>query len=250
MATNTKRQVSKAERDLCGEMGARILHARLAAGFRSAAALAEKIGVRYQQVLKYENGINWPNPYMLTLIAQATKKPVAHFLEGDRPVHPLPSAAISIVQTLKTLKAGDKLVRAASDFIGVPLVEGHLAGGTPREVEEHIIGWVLVHREHLRGREHRDLQAVRLEGRSMQPILNDHAVLVVDVRDKTLAPKGIYAIRTADGCTAKYATQRGNQLVIWQHNTEENKDFPRCLDLRIEENPIVGRVVWCWQPLI
>lgn len=27
-------------------------------------------------------------------------------------------------------------------------------------------------------------------------------------------------------------------------------DLPRCLDLRVEENPIVGRVIRCWQPLI
>jgi len=53
-------------------LGARIKHARKLAGFRSSDALGAVIGRAYQQVLKYEDGTDWPNPYILRRIAEAT----------------------------------------------------------------------------------------------------------------------------------------------------------------------------------
>lgn len=252
MAKRTKRRITEAERALCRDMGARIRQARLAAGLNAAAALAEPIGVTYQQVLKYENGQNWPSTYTLTLIAKITRKPLAYFLEGaeGRPSE-LPAATISMTPGFKALsKAGAEATHAMTEFLSIPMVEGQIAGGTPLEVEDHIVGWVLIHRGHLRGRQRSGLQAVRLKGKSMEPILRDGAVLVVDCRDRAFVPHGIYAIRTSDGCTAKYAVQRGHHLILWQENGEEICDFPQCVDLRIEENPLIGRVVWCWQPLV
>ncbi len=46
-------------------------------------ALAEKIGISYQQLQKYEKGINNISVYRLQQIAEALKVPVGSLLEGQ-----------------------------------------------------------------------------------------------------------------------------------------------------------------------
>lgn len=48
-------------------------------------ALAEKIGISYQQLQKYEKGINNISVYRLQQIAEALKVPVGSLLEGQLP---------------------------------------------------------------------------------------------------------------------------------------------------------------------
>lgn len=48
-------------------------------------ALAEKIGISYQQLQKYEKGINNISIYRLQQICEALKVPISRFLEGQEP---------------------------------------------------------------------------------------------------------------------------------------------------------------------
>ncbi len=57
---------------------------RLAARM-SQMALAEKIGISYQQLQKYEKGINNISIYRLKQISEALKIPISRFLEGQEP---------------------------------------------------------------------------------------------------------------------------------------------------------------------
>jgi len=57
---------------------------RLAANM-SQMALAEKIGISYQQLQKYEKGINNISVYRLEQIAEALKIPISSFLETEEP---------------------------------------------------------------------------------------------------------------------------------------------------------------------
>jgi transcriptional regulator with XRE-family HTH domain len=57
---------------------------RLAAKM-SQMALAEKIGISYQQLQKYEKGINNISIYRLQQICEAFKVPISRFLEGQEP---------------------------------------------------------------------------------------------------------------------------------------------------------------------
>ncbi|MEW6584121.1 MAG: helix-turn-helix transcriptional regulator [Nitrospirota bacterium] len=62
------------------DIGEALRRHRLAAGM-SQMALAEKIGVSYQQLQKYEKGINNISAYRLKQISEALKVPVNSFLE-------------------------------------------------------------------------------------------------------------------------------------------------------------------------
>jgi transcriptional regulator with XRE-family HTH domain len=57
---------------------------RLAANM-SQMALAEKIGISYQQLQKYEKGINNILVYRLEQISEALKIPISSFLETEEP---------------------------------------------------------------------------------------------------------------------------------------------------------------------
>ncbi len=57
---------------------------RLAANM-SQMALAEKIGISYQQLQKYEKGINNISVYRLQQISEALKIPISSLLDGQEP---------------------------------------------------------------------------------------------------------------------------------------------------------------------
>ena len=63
-------------------IGERIKKYRVAANI-SQMALAEKIGISYQQLQKYEKGINNISAYRLQQISEALKIPISNFLENQ-----------------------------------------------------------------------------------------------------------------------------------------------------------------------
>ncbi|MEW6003212.1 MAG: helix-turn-helix transcriptional regulator [Nitrospirota bacterium] len=65
-------------------VGGRVKRYRLAANM-SQMALAEKIGISYQQLQKYEKGINEISIYRLHQIAEALRVPINSLLEGQEP---------------------------------------------------------------------------------------------------------------------------------------------------------------------
>jgi transcriptional regulator with XRE-family HTH domain len=66
------------------KIGGAIKKYRLAAHM-SQMALAEKIGISYQQLQKYEKGINNLSLYRLKQICEALYIPISTFLEGHTP---------------------------------------------------------------------------------------------------------------------------------------------------------------------
>jgi transcriptional regulator with XRE-family HTH domain len=75
-----KAELERAMAQARAALGVRIRQARDMAGFRSAASLAEILGISTQQVQKYETGKDWPNPFMLVKIAEALRRSVTWFL--------------------------------------------------------------------------------------------------------------------------------------------------------------------------
>lgn len=67
--------------DVDAIVGRRIRALRTAQG-RTQAELGETVGVRFQQIQKYENGSNRVSASRLLCIARALGVPVAHFFEG------------------------------------------------------------------------------------------------------------------------------------------------------------------------
>lgn len=65
-------------------IGERLKKYRLAAKM-SQMALAEKIGISYQQLQKYEKGVNNISVYRLQQLSEALKIPISSLLEGQEP---------------------------------------------------------------------------------------------------------------------------------------------------------------------
>lgn len=65
-------------------VGRRLRQRRIAVGLTQA-ELAEQIGVRFQQVQKYETGVNRISASRLWDVAKALKVPVSYFFDGIEP---------------------------------------------------------------------------------------------------------------------------------------------------------------------
>ena len=74
--------------------------------------LAEILGVTYQQVQRYENGMNKLNVENIQTVADALNMPVSYFFEGEKPsmvaeksVPYLPSDEIKLLRHFRKIKS-------------------------------------------------------------------------------------------------------------------------------------------------
>ena len=88
-------------------------------------------------------------------------------------------------------------------------------------------------------------------GNSMDPMIRDGSIVAVDLDDKKMVRRGIYAIATPEGgWTIKLAKQSGHLLLLQAANLWTEDNFPPYIDGKHNPDPIVGRVVWVWQSLV
>lgn len=137
-------------------------------------------------------------------------------------------------------------------FRGVPLVEGTIAAGSARIVDEDVKDYVIIHSSQIRGR--RNLVAVKVDrrmGRSMLPLIRPGAVVVLDREDKAVVPEGIYAVRDREGgATLKRLFHGDGSLMLIPENREEQPQVLRLMKGESPEDFIVGRVIWISQQLV
>ena len=88
------------------EIGGKIKECRKRMGL-SQEALAELIGLSFQQVQKYESGVNRLNTDKLQAIANALSVPAASFFE-DQPIEALPFSdqERQLIETFRSIKDG------------------------------------------------------------------------------------------------------------------------------------------------
>jgi phage repressor protein C with HTH and peptisase S24 domain len=87
-------------------------------------------------------------------------------------------------------------------------------------------------------------------GDSMEPIIRDGSTLVIDLDDKKLVRRGIYAIATPHGqWINKHLKQSGHMLILLSANSADEDTYPPFVDCHKYFDPIIGRVVWVAQPL-
>jgi len=133
------------------------------------------------------------------------------------------------------------------DYFTVPLVAGKIAAGRGMIVDENIEDWVIIHKNV--SSKKKNLVAIRIdkrEGMSMYPILKPDDIIIIDRDDKTITPKGIYAVRIDDECTVKRVQQSDDHLILIPENPEYKVQL---INLRIYPDPIIGRVIWCSKKL-
>lgn len=74
--------MAKIGNDADKNVAKRIRERRIILGWTQA-QLAERVGLTYQQIYKYEAGINRVSAGRLMVIAKATSTPIAYFYEGN-----------------------------------------------------------------------------------------------------------------------------------------------------------------------
>ncbi len=234
--------------DCARKLGERIANARARKGLNRN-QLARAAGVTWANLTRYEQGENEPSAGRLFELARVLDVSV-DWLLGRAGAQETPGVGPLSV----SLRMSDSLQASGrvddAEFRAVPLVSGSIAAGNARIVDEEIEEYALVHVSQIAGRG--DLVSVRVDremGRSMLPLIQPGAVVVIDRRDKRIVPEGIYAVRDeSGGCTLKRLQWTPPRLWLVPENREEAVTH---IDLDAEEpaERIVGRVVWAYQPL-
>jgi transcriptional regulator with XRE-family HTH domain len=97
-------------------VGQRIRALRAAQGM-SQAELGQKVGVRFQQIQKYESGANRVSASRLLALAQTLGVPVGHFFEGLEPSDAqAATGAATTSGTLADLLVDEQFMTLAQDF--------------------------------------------------------------------------------------------------------------------------------------
>jgi phage repressor protein C with HTH and peptisase S24 domain len=208
--------------------------------------LAAAAGISQGLVSKYYNG-RLPEVPQLAALARALGVSAEWLYDGHDPpcrlsLDDLPQPRVIFSSALDQAAASAAGVRV-EDFRAVPLVEDAVAAGAARVVSDQIEGWAWVYAPLLGKRQ--NLVAVRVRGNSMDPVLPEGSVAVVDRGDRRVVRGGAYVVRLDGGVTVKYVRRDGADLVLVPENREH-------LQARIparegEADPIVGRVVWSWR---
>jgi phage repressor protein C with HTH and peptisase S24 domain len=211
------------------------------------AALAAKVGSSAGNLHNIESGKSKPGADALLVLARALGVSTDYLLTGQDPparLSPdeLPQPRVVFSNALDQ-SAGESGQRT-EDFRAVPLVEDAVAAGAARVVSDQIEGWAWVYAPLLGKR--KNLVAVRIKGNSMDPVLPDGSVAVVDRDDRKVVRRGLYVVRLDGGCTVKYVARDGADLVLIPENRNEHHET-RIPAREGEAEPIVGRVVWSWR---
>ncbi len=233
------------------DIGRRIRDLRKQAGLTQH-GWAQQLGMTAQQLSNYENG-RIPDPPFLVRIAEVAGVSVDWLLTGKGVgpragqdiAHP---STVIFARSLPT--ASDTLDQA--QYLAIPVLTEKAASGSPRaRKSKDIKGWVWIRRAELRGRERHRLVGVPMVGDSMEPIVRAGSTLVLDLDDKKLVKRGVYAVVTPRGeWTVKHLSQSGHLLLLYPANAGTADPDPPAIDLSEHPDPVVGRVIWLWQSLV
>lgn len=221
-------------------------------GDRTLMEFGALIGVSHTSVKRYEEGAL---PEIDTLIKIAdeggidlgkllTGMPLRTDIRESRPIHfhltPARSATKRYLSDSSVQPLGD-------DYLSVPLTLGKIAAGTPIITEDEVIDNILLHQKVLKQTgASKNLIACRVEGDSMTPHLASGDIVIID-RDtdkERIEEKKIYAVLDGGGITAKTLQREGHLLFLIPLNQSFRVES---IDLRENENPIVGKVIGAWR---
>jgi transcriptional regulator with XRE-family HTH domain len=141
-------------------------------------------------------------------------------------------------------------------FITVPFSDNMKlaagSGGTVIDVTEDAdASTIVVHGPSLRRTSSRNLQAFRVGGDSMEPVIAQNGIVLVDTSDNNpykIKPGKIYVLcweLTEGECAVKYLslTENQNYVLISSPDIYLHPPFVK----RIEDIQLIGRVIWSWR---
>ncbi len=204
----------------------------------SADELAEKLALNAGVLKMYEKGIGQIPLDLLNELAKKLGAPPHEFLlEGES--QPVRSPEFKVIQAGSAKHA---MTLNEEDFVSIPLTGSAIAAGQPIIQEEAIEDYVLLHVRAVGRR--KNLVASRVDGSSMEPMLQSGDIVVIDRNDKKILKNRIYAIFFEDGLTAKYAEKRKDLLILRPVNPNAQVQI---VSLKEHPDPVVGRIIGAWK---
>jgi phage repressor protein C with HTH and peptisase S24 domain len=217
------------------EIGARLAEARKAAGFSSAAAAAESLGMKYPTYAGHENGSRGLRAN-LERYARRFGVTVDWLLTGGKAQSPKGrEASMASVPDL-AIFAG----MGGGGYLEVS-VDEH---GRPTDLEQVRGYWEFPEYMLRRFGNLRNVYAWEVRGDSMEPTLQGGAVVFVDTSQTVPPPDDIYAINYGDGLMVKRVKliPRSDRVAIISDNERYGSD-----ELLRDEVKIWGRVIGWFQ---
>lgn len=208
------------------------------------ALLNRKAGKRQETQTKIANAFGYD---LVDFLALGRR-----ILSGDdRPDVP-PPAGLAPVVVAESGQDIEDLKGQIDYFRPVPLYEsGSVAAGpsgTAFDYNEKPDSSVLVYRPELGHRAKHQLRATRVIGDSMEPVIPEGSIVVVDMDDRRLVDGRIYAIARTDIDIPLVASIKrvhpANEAFVL---LSENKDYPPEVVAVDWPELCVGRVVWMWR---
>ena len=134
------------------------------------------------------------------------------------------------------------------DLVMAPMFDVQASAGLGQEViSEEVSDYFAFNKKWLSSQlrvSGENLALVSVSGDSMLPTLNDGDDVLVDMTQKRVHQEGVYLLHTESGLMTKRLKQHANGLL---NVISDNPDFDSW-DIEphnLEENSIVGKVVWC-----
>ena len=240
-------------------IGARLKHIRKREGWNQI-ALAELMGVKPPSLSVFESDKALPSIATLERFFQKAEYFPEWILFGRGPMKhgdPDPVEAIDMealgrlpVELVDvSISDGELEDQEVAEFRRLPFLVDSVAAGAELIVRDQIQGWVVIHKDQLKGRH--NVVAVRVEktqGNSMFPTIRPGDIVAID-RDEINPAKykrpRIFLIRTEDGLTIKRASLSGDKLILTADNPEAGWT-PMIIDLEGRElsEVVIGRVFW------
>ena len=135
----------------------------------------------------------------------------------------------------------------ADKCFGVPLLKEGIEPDPTKELNpENIEGFIGVYKPELKTRWH--LVAFKLgpKARSMEPLLRPGDIVVIDLEDKEIDKKSVYAVGF-DERSGAYSLRRVQLIDNKWILISENPDYPPVvLDYEQHQDLIYGKVIWSW----
>ena len=172
-------------------------------------------------------------------------------MEGKSPA---PDEHLPFIIQINTNEEKNLLEKNAANYKGVPLLEsGRLAAwsnGSAFDLYEQATSEVVVYLPELGHRANHHLVAARVGGDSMEPLVPENSIVIVDLDDKEFVDSKIYAVVLKDGGVHTGAIKRVRKFEVAKGFLllSENTSYQPRLVVETEWNHFcVGRVIWMWR---
>lgn len=146
--------------------------------------------------------------------------------------------------------AGNYPKAGAQEFVQVPLYDVRAAAGFGAFIDDRPSAEALAFRrdwiERQVGARVADLSLVYVVGDSMEPILSDGDVIMVNRAERSVRQDAIYVVRIGDALLVKKLQRLpGGLIKVFSENSAYEPYTVKAADLESDEgDSVVGRVVW------